>query len=98
MNFVEETPFMAVESFTVAFYVLEYIVRLGVAERRISFVFNFLSVVDVLSFLPYFVNLACLGITNVRYVGAIRVIRLQRMDPLESGTTICRKGVYDSNS
>jgi voltage-gated potassium channel len=63
-----------VEIATVAIFTLEYVLRVLVADNRLRFVFSFFGLVDLLSILPFFLNL---GI-DLRAVRAVRLMLLFR--------------------
>lgn len=63
------------EVVAVAIFTVEYLLRLFVADRKISFVCSFFGVVDLLAILPFYLSL---GI-DLRSIRAIRLLRLFRL-------------------
>ena len=63
------------EIFAVAVFTVEYILRIIVADRKLSFVFSFFGIVDLLAILPFYLSL---GI-DLRSIRAIRLLRLFRL-------------------
>ncbi len=65
--------FLVVEWVTVAFFTLEYIGRLIAEKKKLSYVFSFYGLVDLVAILPtYF------GLTNLTFLKAARVTRILR--------------------
>jgi voltage-gated potassium channel len=64
-----------IETFTVIFFTIEYLLRLYVADRRLSYVFSFYGLVDLLAILPFYL---ALGI-DMRSLRAMRLLRLFRL-------------------
>jgi voltage-gated potassium channel len=63
------------ESFTVAVFVVEYLLRLLVAKRKLRFVFSFLALIDLAAVLPF---LLVTGL-DLRSLRAFRMLRLFRV-------------------
>jgi voltage-gated potassium channel len=56
-------------------FVVEYLLRLGFAEKRMKFVFSFFGVVDLLAILPFFLSTSI----DLRSARALRLLRLFRI-------------------
>ena len=70
------TLFVTIEwAFTILF-TLEYLARLWVVRRKLSYATSFFGVVDLISLLPSYVELL---IPGTHYLMALRVLRLMRM-------------------
>ena len=63
-----------IEWVTVGIFTVEYLVRIGVADRKLKFVFSFYGVIDLLSILPFYL---ALGI-DLRSIRILRLFRLFR--------------------
>jgi len=63
-----------VEIFTVAIFTAEYLLRIGLADRKLGFIFSFYGIVDLLSILPFYI---ASGI-DLRSIRALRLLRLFR--------------------
>lgn len=63
------------EYVTVAIFSIEYLLRVWVADRKLSFIFSFYGLVDLLAILPFYV---AAGI-DLRSIRAIRLFRLFRV-------------------
>lgn len=63
------------EIFTVLVFTAEYLLRLYVADRKLSFIFSFFGLVDLLAILPFYVST---GI-DLRSIRAIRLFRIFRV-------------------
>lgn len=73
-----------INALAVAWFTLEYLIRLLCAEKWLKFVAKLLSIIDLLTFLPYYIELvveATLGTSNlrIRTLYILRVIRLLRL-------------------
>ncbi len=73
----------AFEMVLVSIFVLEYIMRMWVAEKKVKHAFNIYSIIDILAILPVlvnFINLTFLRIFRIlRLFRLLRVLRFQRM-------------------
>ncbi|MGJ8688581.1 MAG: ion transporter [Gammaproteobacteria bacterium] len=63
------------ETITVILFTIEYALRLYVADRRISYIFSFYGIVDLLAIVPFYL---ALGI-DLRSLRAMRLLRLFRL-------------------
>lgn len=63
------------EVVSVLIFTCEYLLRLGVADRKLKFVFSFFGIVDLLAILPFYL---ALGI-DLRSVRVLRLFRLMRV-------------------
>jgi voltage-gated potassium channel len=63
-----------IEVFTVSVFTAEYLLRVYVAERKLSFIFSFFGLVDLLAILPFYVTTGL----DLRSIRAIRLFRLFR--------------------
>lgn len=71
-----ETAFFVIEWTVTGIFTLEYLVRLWVVRRPRSYACSFFGVVDLLSFLPTYLELFFVG---THYLMVLRVLRLLRM-------------------
>ncbi len=67
------------ETVIVAFFTLEYFLRLYWAQRKRDYVFSFMGVVDLLAILPFYLFLFMPGSVDARILRAVRLIRLVRV-------------------
>ncbi len=68
----------AFEVFSVAVFTIEYVLRVIVAEKTLSFVFSFYGLVDLLAILPFYVATG-LDLRAVRIVRLLRILRLLKV-------------------
>lgn len=80
------TEFQTAESFCTGVFTLEYILRLYAAPYRLKFLISKLSIIDLLAFLPFYVDLLVIHFAhtdNVRSIrnllGVFRVLRIVRI-------------------
>ena len=64
-----------IEIFTVAVFTIEYVLRLIVAKRKLSYIFSFYGIVDLIAILPFYV---ARGI-DLRSLRIVRLMRLARV-------------------
>jgi len=75
------------ELVTVSIFSIEYLLRVWVADRKLSFIFSFYGLVDLLAILPFYV---AAGI-DLRSIRAIRLFRLFRvLKIVRYNKAICR--------
>lgn len=63
------------EIVTVVIFTAEYLLRLYVADRKLSFVFSFFGLVDLLAILPFYIATG----VDLRSVRAVRLFRIFRI-------------------
>ncbi|MFN3161224.1 MAG: ion transporter [Rubinisphaera brasiliensis] len=64
-----------IEAVTVGIFTAEYLLRLVVAENKLSFVTSFFGIVDLLAILPFYISTGL----DLRSVRAFRLLRLFRI-------------------
>jgi voltage-gated potassium channel len=62
------------EVVTVLLFTVEYLLRVGVADRRLAFMFSFFGLVDLMAILPFYISTG----VDLRSIRAIRLLRLFR--------------------
>jgi len=76
-NLADSTKFALTifERFSVTVFVIEYTLRVLVAKPRISYIFSFFGLIDLVAILPYIMGLT----VDLRSVRAFRMLRLFRI-------------------
>lgn len=69
--------FLGVELVTVAFFALEYVLRLAAAPSKRGYIFSFFGLIDLISILPTLIGLA--NLTFLKSARVLRILRLLRM-------------------
>jgi hypothetical protein len=67
------------EAIIVAFFTVEYCIRVYAAERRLRYVFSFYGLVDLISILPFYT-----GIFHTEYIRLLRLIRFFKLAEIEA--------------
>ena len=62
------------EVFTVSLFSLEYLIRIWVSKKPVSYVFSFFGIIDLLAVLPFFL----VGFLDLRFLRAFRILRIFR--------------------
>lgn len=62
------------EVFTVSLFSLEYLIRIWVSKKPVSYVFSFFGIIDLLAILPFFL----VGFLDLRFLRAFRILRIFR--------------------
>jgi len=62
------------ETVTVIIFSLEYILRLYVSKKPLSYMFSFYGIVDILAILPFFINI----FVDLRFLRVFRIFRVFR--------------------
>ncbi|CAB5138428.1 Potassium voltage-gated channel subfamily KQT; possible potassium channel, VIC family [Olavius algarvensis associated proteobacterium Delta 3] len=65
----------ALEISTVAIFTIEYVLRIVVAERKLSFIFSFYGLIDLLAILPFYIARG----VDLRSIRLLRLMRLARV-------------------
>ncbi len=60
-----------VETVTISFFTIEYLLRVAVADNRLKFIFSFYGLVDLFSILPFYIARS----VDLRSLRALRLIR-----------------------
>lgn len=63
---------------TVAIFTIEYLLRLVVADRKLSFVFSFYGIIDLLAILPFYIA-SGLDLRSIRVVRLLRLFRIFKL-------------------
>jgi voltage-gated potassium channel len=68
------------EVVTVAVFTVEYVLRIIVADRKLSFIFSFFGLVDLVAILPFYVapGVDLRSVRTFRFLRLIRVFKLAR--------------------
>jgi len=62
------------ELFTIIIFTSEYLLRILVSSKPISYIFSFFGIIDLLAIIPYFI----VGVLDLRFLRAFRILRLFR--------------------
>jgi voltage-gated potassium channel Kch len=73
-----DSPFFIIESFCIAWFTIEFLMRLFAANFRWSFWKQYLNIVDVVVILPYYISFGVVG-GNVSSLAILRILRLSRV-------------------
>lgn len=79
-----EEEYFIIDSFCVGLFTLEYLVKLYACPSRLEFIKNYMSVIDLLAILPYYVDLILKLLSSVTQLGmdalvTLRVLRILRV-------------------
>ena len=69
-----------VETATILLFTLEYIARVWVAKKSFKYIFSFYGIIDLVSFLPYYLMLAVdlRSLRTLRFIRLFRILKLAR--------------------
>lgn len=67
-----------IEAVTVIIFTIEYILRITVAEKKVSFIFSFYGLVDLLAILPFYMS-SGLDLRVVRIFRLLRLVRILKL-------------------
>ncbi len=62
-----------IEKVIVSIFIIEYLLRLWIAESKIKYIFSFYAIIDVISILPSIISLH-----NLRFLRGFKVLRILR--------------------
>ncbi len=63
------------EIFSITIFTIEYFIRIYTADKRLSYIFSFYGIIDLLAILPFYLEL----FIDLRSVKALRLFRLFRL-------------------
>ncbi len=69
-----------IEAFVVAFFTVEYILRVYAAPNRMRYIFSFYGLVDLVSIAPFYA-----GVFQTEYIRVLRLIRLLKIGEIRAG-------------
>jgi voltage-gated potassium channel len=69
--------FTTIEYTAVAFFTIEYICRVIGAEKRLSYIFSFYGLIDLISMVPTYFHIA--NFTVLKSIRALRILRFMRI-------------------
>ncbi|MCP4524205.1 MAG: hypothetical protein GY828_08355 [Candidatus Gracilibacteria bacterium] len=86
-GFLYKSQLLIIEAYISVVFAIEYFYRLWKAENKVHFVFSLGRIIDLLSFLPFFLGLFPFGELGkvLRVLRVLRVIRLLKRIPLTRG-------------
>ncbi len=69
-----------VETVTILIFTLEYLFRVWVSKKTFRYVFSFYGIIDLISFLPYYLMLAVdlRSLRTLRFIRLFRILKLAR--------------------
>ena len=65
----------AFEMFSIIIFSVEYLLRIYVADKKISYIFSFYGFIDVIAILPFYIS----GAVDLRSLRAVRLLRVLRL-------------------
>lgn len=94
--------FLAIERFTIAFFSIEYLLRVWSAQRpgfstfaaRRKYVFSFFGLIDLLSIIPFYLAFLFPGL-DLRFLRAIRMLRALKLSHYNSALEDLSRAIYD---
>ena len=63
------------EIVTIGIFTIEYLTRLILSKRKLSYIFSFFGIIDLIAFLPFYIGLG----VDLRSLRAVRFVRLLRL-------------------
>jgi len=66
------------EILTVTIFTIEYVLRVAVADRKLSFIFSFYGMIDLVAILPFFLT-SGLDLRSVRIMRLLRIFRVLKL-------------------
>jgi len=96
------STFVLIERCTVAFFTIEYALRIWSAQRpgrsiwesRRKYVFSFYGLVDLLSILPFYLAFLFPGL-DLRFLRAVRMLRVLKLSHYNSALEDLSRAIYD---
>lgn len=83
---------MTIEACCIATFTFEYVCRLLVARKKISFAFEFLNLIDLISILPFYIEMISSGdgaeVPSLQVLRVIRLVRVFRLFKVSKGALI----------
>ena len=101
--------FLTLEAITVAFFLIDYVLRILIAKCKYpeekewsairKYVFSFVGIVDLLSFLPYYLPIFFpAGTVAFRMIRIVRIFRLFRINAYHDSFSVIGQVIYGKRS
>lgn len=72
------TVFKVIEIVTVIIFSIEYVLRVFLSKQKLSYIFSFLGIIDLLAILPFYINTG-LDLRSLRVIRLLRLFRLFKL-------------------
>ena len=84
------STFMIIEAFCISTFTFEYLCRLLVARRRLAFVCETLNVIDLVSIIPFYIEIIFSGaqVPSLQVLRVIRLVRVFRLFKVSKGALV----------
>ena len=66
------------ETISVIIFTLEYLCRLYVSDKKISYIFSFYGIIDFIAILPYYLS-GAIDLRSIRIIRLLRILRLFKL-------------------
>ena len=66
------------ETISVIIFTIEYICRLYVSDKKITYIFSFYGIIDFLAILPYYLS-GAIDLRSIRIIRLLRILRLFKL-------------------
>jgi len=75
-----KTLFLIIEIFVVLIFTIEYISRIVTSEKKLSYIFSTMGIIDILAILPsYLLFISPIFTSNIKVLRIFRIIRIIRL-------------------
>ena len=81
-----------IEFFIVMFFIVEYVTRILVTDKKLSYIFSFYGVIDLLSIVPYFLT-GFVGSQTLRVLRLFRLFRILKLMRYSEAITRVSKAI-----
>ena len=84
------STFMIIEAFCISTFTFEYLCRLLVARSKIAFVCELLNVIDLVSIIPFYIEIIFSGaqVPSLQVLRVIRLVRVFRLFKVSKGALV----------
>lgn len=99
---VETLPNLSVETYallnrieilTVLIFTVEYILRVIVTEKRLSYIFSFYGIIDLLAILPFYLS-SSVSLQTLRVLRLLRLFRILKLTRYHEALTRIGKAIF----
>ena len=68
-----------VETFIVAIFTIEYILRIYIADKKSDYIFSFYGMVDFIAIIPFYISLGIIDLGSLRILRMLRLFRIFKL-------------------
>jgi len=82
-----------IETIIVLIFSIEYLLRILVAEKKLSYIFSFYGIIDLLAILPFYIS-GSVSLQTLRVLRLVRLFRILKLTRYNEALKRIKKAIY----